>query len=69
MAKVETKREKRYVRNGYYKSIKSQEKEEMSNALMVELVMKECRQQPHSGGKKLYYLLNLSFEYANPGCN
>jgi transposase InsO family protein len=47
-----------YSRSAYYKSLKVQEKEFLSESLILDMVRAERRLQPRLGGKKLYCFLN-----------
>jgi len=47
-----------YSRWAYYKSLKTEEKESVSESLILDLVLQERRLQPRIGGKKLYFMLS-----------
>lgn len=47
----------KYSRDGYYKSTKMTEKENLSRAILLNEVLLIRREHPRMGGKKIYYLL------------
>ena len=55
-----------YTRAAYYKSLKEQEAESFSEALVLDMVRQQRRQQPRIGGKKLYFMLSSDIHSINP---
>jgi hypothetical protein len=55
-------------RNGYYKSINKNIKEELSESLIAEMVQEERCHQPRIGVKKLYHMYKDSIHTIDPGC-
>ena len=47
-----------YSRWAYYKSLKTEEKESVSESFILDLILQERRIQPRIGGKKLYFMLS-----------
>ena len=46
-----------FSRAAYYKSLRVQEKEVLSESLILDMVLRERCLQPRLGGKKLYWML------------
>jgi len=55
-----------YTSSAYYKSLKQNEKDCFSEAIILEMILKERRLQPRLGGKKLYFMLSESIHKINP---
>jgi transposase InsO family protein len=55
-----------YSRAAYYKSLNVQEKEFLSEGLILDLVRCERRLQPRLGGKKLYWMLSSDIHSISP---
>jgi len=55
-----------YTRAAYYKSLKGQEMDSFSEALILDLVLEERRLQPRLGGKKLYFMLSSGIHVIYP---
>ena len=55
-----------YSRSAYYKSLKEDLKDCLSESLIVDLVLQERRLQPRLGGRKLYFMLGESIRKIAP---
>jgi transposase InsO family protein len=55
-------------RNGYYKHVNKEIKEELAKGLIVDIIQEERRLQPCIGGKKLYHIYKEIIHKIYPGC-